>query len=384
MTLCYLNNAASTFPKPPEVGEALRRCLSTEPREPGRGSQSDDPTIACRVRLAELWGLDGFTRVILTPSATVGLNLAILGLLHERKPATIVTSTLEHNSVLRPIESLRSRGWKVHFLRPDADGLLDPEPLRREWPADTRLLALTHCSNVTGAVQSLTDFAVLAADHGCPFLIDASQSAGVIPLALSSLPGSVFLAFAGHKGLYGPAGTGGLILPDGVALRPLWYGGTGIRSESLEQPDELPIRYEAGTPNLPGIAGLTAGLEFVCTQGVDALARHRAALVARFRELLSDINGITLAPLAGDDGRAGIVAFQMAGFPAAELAFALRQAFDIEIRGGLHCAPLIHQEAGLWPGGCARASVGAFSDQRDVDTLARALRHLGERPHARS
>ncbi|MBN2294144.1 MAG: aminotransferase class V-fold PLP-dependent enzyme [Pirellulales bacterium] len=371
--ITYFNNAATTFPKPPEVIEAVRVSLEKPPTEPGRSGRGTDSTSECRKELADLFDVPKPSQVILTPSATYALNLVIRGLLLGRKDIHCLTTVLEHNSVLRPLEHLRrDQDLDVTHTEPRNDGRLDPSDLLESIRDNTQLIAVTQASNVTGCIQPVEEIARLAAKLEIPLLIDASQSAGTVELNYGSLPGRIFVAFAGHKGLFGPTGIGGLIVPDD--LLPLTFvGGTGVQSENPLHPPELPIRHEAGTMNLSGIAGLTAGVRFVRERGVAELGRHRDQLVCSIRRRLEEFPGIRLSPLAGEDGRAGIVSFTLADWSPEELGYLLEESFGINIRSGLHCAPKIHQNLGTSPQGSIRVSVAAFNTDDDVDRLVGAI-----------
>jgi cysteine desulfurase / selenocysteine lyase len=375
--MIYLNNAATTYPKPAVVVDAVRAALMAPPAEPGRSGSGTDPTHACREALAELFGVAEPRRVILTPSATYALNLVIYGQLLSCPGTHVATTVLEHNSVLRPLAHLRrNHGIAATHLEPLADGRIDPSSLLEAVRPETRLIAVTHASNVTGCVQPVEEIAQLAADLHIPLLIDASQSAGAVPLDHGRLPGRVFVAVAGHKGLFGPMGTGTLIVPDDE-LAQIIVGGTGVQSDNPLHPSELPIRYEAGTMNLPGIAGLTAGVRFVLARGVENLGQHRDELIRLLRGRLRTIDSCRLSPLAREDGRAGVVSFTLKGWKPNDLGFALRDSFEIETRTGLHCAPLIHRSLGAMPDGSVRASVADFNTAEDMEQFADALATLG-------
>ncbi len=367
----YLNNAATSFPKPMSVVEAVRSSLMSEPKEPGRTGGDLDPASHCREALAVLFEVDDPLRIALLPSATFALNLAVTGLL--KRGGHALTTELEHNSMLRPIHHVaREFGAHVTTVSPRQDGRVSFEQLSKEIRSDTRLIALTHVSNVTGIIQPVEEISRLAADKGIPLLIDAAQSAGVIPVSARRLLGRTYIAFAGHKGLYGPTGVGGLVVPDDTL--PQWMvGGTGIRSESLLHPKSLPLRHEAGTPNLSGLEGLAAGVRFVMGEGLETLAQKRAALILGARAQLSRIPGVRLSPLPEDDGRAGIVSFTVAGHDPDQVGFVLRESFGISVRTGLHCAPLVHRSLASLPTETVRASVGAFNSTEDIDRLTTAI-----------
>ena len=371
----YFNNAASSYPKPDCVIEAVTDSIKNQFGEAGRGIPGNDPREEGRHRAAKLFGLSDACRVIFVPSATYALNAVILSIMNP-PVGHVVTTALEHNSVLRPLERLR-RDSKVALthIDPEADGCLDPAKVAAAIRTDTKLIAVTHISNVTGCVQPVEDIADIAAKRGLPLLLDASQSAGLVPLDLSRLPGRVFVAVAGHKGLQGPSGTGLLLLPDNE-LEPVLAGGTGIDSEAPIMPQRLPVRWEPGTPNMSGIAGLAAGMKFVLEKGVDVLGVLRNDLTVYLRNKLSELPGLNLSPWVHEDGRAGIVSFTLQGWTASELGYVLSHSFDIETRAGLHCAPRAHYAMGTFPNGSLRVSLGLFSTRDEVEALLLALRTL--------
>jgi len=367
----WLNNAATAFPRPPEVIEAVHRALVEPPVEPGRSTGGADPTVPCRRRLAELLGVDDPCRVALLPSATHALNTVLAGLLDAG--GHVVASTLEHNAVLRPLaHRVRDRGLRVSWVEPGDDGRIDAVDFAALLRPQTRLAVLLHASNVTGAVQPVEAVAARCAEAGVPLLVDASQSAGCIPLEHRRLPGRVFLVAAGHKGLLGPPGVGVLVLPNDRL--PQWMvGGTGVRSEAQFHPPELPLRHEAGTPNLPAVEGLAAGVAWVAAEGVETLGRRRAAAVRFLREALAAVPGVRTVPAQDADGRAGILSFVVDGRPPEEFAFLLRSAFGIELRAGLHCAPGAHRRLGTLPLGTLRVGVGPFTTREDLEALVDAV-----------
>ncbi|HSJ58578.1 MAG TPA: aminotransferase class V-fold PLP-dependent enzyme, partial [Anaerolineae bacterium] len=342
---------------------------------PGReSSAAQDPLAACRAEVAALLGVRDPDRIALLPSATHAINLVIHAL--ATPGSHVITTMLEHNSVLRPIaHRQRDHGVAVTHLAPDVSGRVLPEAVAGAIRTGTRLVVMTHASNVTGAIQPVADVAALAAQARVPLLIDAAQSAGAIPLCHHSLPGEVYVAFAGHKGLLGLPGTGGLVLARGDLPQQI-VGGTGVRSESPLHPAELPLRHEAGTPNLPGIIGLLAGVRAVRARGVEAEGAHRHHLVDYLRARLEMVPNVRLLPLCGGDGRAGIVSFTVAGWVPEEVGYALRTSFGITTRSGLHCAPLAHQVHGTAPLGTVRASVGQANTREQMDALAAAIAHL--------
>jgi cysteine desulfurase family protein len=371
----YLNNAATSFPKPSIVVEKVSRYIKESPADAGRhDSGTQDPRPACRAELAELFGVEDSSHIVLLPSATHALNIVIQGLL---VPGShVVTTMLEHNSVLRPIaHRQKDFSVKVTHVCPDPSDQISPELLIEAVTNNTALIAVTHASNVTGSIQPVEEIADLAADVGVPLLIDASQSAGAIPLAHRCLPGQVYIAFAGHKGLLGLPGTGGLVLADGD-LPQLIVGGSGVRSENPFHPPDLPLRHEAGTPNLPGVVGLLAGVKVVRARGVETEGENRHKLVKRLLSQLVTLERVHVLPLAGNDGRAGVVSFTIDGWTPGEVGYTLRKSFGITTRSGLHCAPLVHQVYGTAPQGTVRASIGRANTEAHMDAIAEAVSHL--------
>lgn len=374
--MIYLNHAASSFPKPEPVIAAITEALRAPPEGGGRGGTGEGPEAACRAGLAALFSVGDPTRVILTASATHALNLALHGILGGRG-GHAVTTILEHNSVLRPLAHAgRARGLETSWLTPDAGGCITPEAVAAALRRDTRVVVMAQVSNVTGAVQPIEAIAAVAADAGVPLVVDTAQSAGAVALDHAALPGRVFVAVAGHKALLGPAGTGALIVPD-AELPPLLMGGTGVRSESELQPEELPLRLEAGTANGPGLAGLAAGVALVRAAGVAALGSRRAELVAMLTADLRTCPGVQLVEPLPRDGRGGIVCLRHERHAPEELAYLLHASFEIVTRAGLHCAPRAHAWLGTAPRGSVRVSVGGTTTEAELAALCAALRALG-------
>lgn len=374
----YLDNAATSFPKPPGVYAAVDHALREIGVGPGRGGyrQSLDATrlvFAARESAAALFGIADSSRVVFTHSATEGLNLATIGLL--RPGDHLVTTTTEHNSLARPLNLLARRGVEVTRVSCDRQGFVDPNDISAAIRSNTRLIALSHCSNVTGAIQPVFEIGGVARQHSVLFLLDAAQSAGSIPLDVRELNVDL-LAAPGHKGLFGPQGTGLLYVADGVELEPLMVGGTGGYSSSDEQPEAMPERFESGTLNTPGIAGLKAGIEFVMEQGVDAIRRKESQLVARLLAGVADIPTLTVYGPDDPARRGSVVSFAVAGHDPSEIAYALDRDWEISVRAGLHCAPDAHRSLGTYPAGMVRVSPGYFNVEADIDTFVKALRAI--------
>lgn len=347
--------------------------VSSPPEEYGRSTGSVNLISGLRHELSLLFKVKEQEKIIILPSATIAINLVISGIING-SGKHVITTTLEHNSVLRPLAHLeRKNRISIDYIHPQKDGIIDINDIDSAIKTNTGLIAVTHASNVTGCIQPVEKIAQIAADNAVPLLIDASQSAGGIPLDYDNLPGRVFVAFAGHKGLFGPGGIGGLIVADNE-LDPLFPGGTGIKSEARYQPEALPVKYEAGTMNMCGVAGLTEGVKFVNEKTVSAIGEHKSRLVNRLRNNLSEMGKIKLSPLSNEDGRSGIVSFVVNGVHTEEVGYLLEHSFDIRIRTGLHCAPLIHQDLGSYPEGNLRISFSIFNTEDELDTFVKALK----------
>ena len=374
--MIYLDNAATSFPKPPQVIRAMTDALQNFGANPGRGGhqlalQAARTVEKCREAAATLLGVPSPERVIFTRNCTESLNLAISGMLH--KGDEVICSHGEHNAVMRPLERFVSRGdITVKLLRPDAQGLLSPDTLRRAITAQTGLVIICHASNVTGVIQPVRELGAVCRERGIPFLVDAAQTAGILDVTLDSLNADM-IAMPGHKGLMGPHGTGLLALREGIDPEPLILGGTGSASESVRQPELLPDRYESGTLNLPGIAGMLAGIEFVAPQRED-IHRYEAGLNDRLRQQLAEIPGLTI--LGSEQApRVGITAVVPDGGDSAALADAL-DATGVAVRGGLHCAPAMHSYLGTLRSGAVRFAPGPFTTERDIDDTAALVARL--------
>ncbi|BDF66659.1 aminotransferase V [Oscillospiraceae bacterium] len=374
----YLDNAATSFPKAPGVGKAMAAYIDTVGRNIGRGSYAPAQAAAgmaweVRERLCRLLGGPAPRNVIFTPGATYGLNFLLKGLL--RPGDRVLTSPMEHNAVLRPLEQLKGRGVQVELLPCDGEGLLDLEALPPLLEG-ARAVILTHASNVTGGLMPAAQVGALCQARGVFFLVDAAQSAGHVPIDIAAM-GIDGLALPGHKGLLGPQGIGALLVTDVLAeaLDPLVSGGTGSFSESLDMPPCLPDRLEPGTLNLPGVYGLSAALDFLEAQDglMDCQRRLGGHLWARMKELEED--GLSV-PGPEPGGRVGVVSVDFKGRDNGEAAFLLERDYGVQTRCGLHCAPAAHRTLGTLPGGLVRFSVGPFTTFEELDYVQGAVYEL--------
>ncbi len=374
----YLDNAATTFPKPEEVYRAADRTLRAVGVAPGRGGHSRSVEAArivfqAREALAELLGIGESSRIVFTHSATEGLNLAVKGLV--RPGDHLVTTSMEHNSLARPLHHAAATGVEVTWVQSDPAGYVTAAQIMSALRPETKLVAMTHCSNVTGAVNPVEEIGPLLRERGVRFLVDGAQSTGSYPIDVDAMQIDLFAA-PGHKGLYGPPGTGFLYIAPGIELEPLLHGGTGSGSSELTQPVSLPERYESGTVNTPALAGLLAGVEFVAARGVASIHAFEMALVDRMIKGLAAIPGVTV--YTPDDGRprCAVVSFTITGMDPSHIGFVLDHRYGIAVRVGLHCAPLAHKSIGTFPLGTVRVSPGLFNTEQDIDRFVAAVAEL--------
>jgi len=376
--MIYLDNAATSFPKPERVIAAISRYCREIGANPGRASHRlarEASAVVARTRrlLADLLGGIDPSRLIFTPSTTVALNLALKGLL--RAGDHVLTSTMEHNSVLRPLHHLERLGITHTPIPCSPEGLLDPADIRRHLRPQTRLIALVHASNVTGGIMPVSEVGALARDLGLLFLVDAAQTAGAIPVEPDRLHTDL-LAGPGHKSLLGPMGTGFLYVRPGLELDTLWEGGTGSYSESTEQPESWPDRFESGTLNAPGLAGLAEGIAEIQERGVDAIAAHKTRLMERVYQALRELPGVVLYGPADRKECVGTLSFNVAGVTGNEVAHILDTAYGIAVRPGLHCAPTAHRTIGSFPEGTVRVSIGPYTTEDETLALIKAVEQI--------
>jgi cysteine desulfurase family protein len=377
--MIYLDNAATSFPKPEPVYQAVDHYQRQLGAPAGRGAyaaavEATAIVARCRARLARLLNVQSPERVLLTFNGTDSLNIALKGLLRENDH--VVTSVLEHNSVLRPLRALRdSHGIEVTQVPADGRGFVDPEAVRRAMRPGTRLVAMIHASNVTGAIQPVAEIGAIARERGAFFLVDAAQTLGHLPIDLSRLPIDL-LAAPGHKGLLGPLGTGLLYVRPGVErfLATWREGGTGTSSEDDQQPQVLPYKYESGNHNVLGLAGLHAALDWIEKQGLERLRDHQQSLVRHLLALLEGQPGITVAGPVDASPRVGVVSVMVNDLDPHDVAAILDSRAGMATRAGLHCAPGAHRAIGSFErGGTVRLSAGPFNTQEQMAEAAAAL-----------
>lgn len=379
--MIYLDNAATTLHKPPQVIDAVVEAMcSMGNSSRGTHDQSIKASMAvfeCRCKLAQLFGYPSPDRVVFTQNSTEALNIAINGLIDEGDH--VISTDLEHNSVLRPLYRLESeRNVSLSFVSADQYGCVDYGDFERLIQPNTKAIICTHGSNLTGNILDLKRIGEIARKHGLLFIVDASQTAGAYPINMTELGISV-LCFTGHKGLMGPQGTGGLCIADGINIRPWKVGGSGVQSYSKTQPVELPTALEAGTLNGHGIAGLSAALDYIAEQGVEAIHQKEIALMKHFYDSVKDIDGVTVYGDFSTEERCAIVALNLRDYESSAVSDVLAVDYDIATRPGAHCAPRMHQALGTQEQGAVRFSFSVFNTEEEVDAALQAVRELAAR-----
>ncbi|MBU0718483.1 MAG: aminotransferase class V-fold PLP-dependent enzyme [Planctomycetes bacterium] len=379
--IIYLDNAATSWPKPDSVPEAIVHHLRDIGASPGRSghrlaNEAERIRYDARAVIAELLGIRDPLRVVFTLNATAALNLVIRGLLTPGSHA--VTTSMEHNSVVRPLRALEQSGVEISVAPCRADGTIDPDVIEEHVKLTTRLIVVNHASNVCGTVLPIREIGEIARRHRVPFLVDAAQTAGCWPIDMSADQIDL-LAFAGHKSLLGPSGTGGLVIGDNFdasRLPPMTYGGTGSGTERDTQPDFLPDKYESGTPNISGLAGLAAGVRYVQERGIGRIREHERNLTKSLIEGLDRITGVGVLGTKDASRQTATISFTIDGLSASDAAQVLDERFGIMCRPGMHCAPSAHRTLGTSPVGTIRIAPGPFSTPADVDRLLAAVSSL--------
>jgi cysteine desulfurase/selenocysteine lyase len=378
----YFDNAATSWPKPPEVTKAMVYFLEEVGANPGRSAhrlavESGRIIYAAREAITELFNAPDPLRVVFGANITEALNLALRGFLINPGDH-VITSSMEHNSVMRPLRYLERGSIHVTVIRCSPEGFLDPADIESAIRPNTTMIVLNHASNVVGTLLPLAETARIAHKHGPFLLVDAAQTAGAYPIDVAA-DGVDLLAFTGHKSLYGPMGTGGLVIGERVdpaRLEPINRGGTGSRSEQEEQPDFLPDMCESGTPNAVGLAGLETGLRWVLEQGVEAIRVHEMALTKRLIQGLRGISGVTVYGGLDASQQTATVSFNVAGMQPSEVGLRLDEEYSIMCRVGLHCAPAAHKTIDTFPIGTVRFGLGVFNTAEEIDAALEAVTQL--------
>ena len=377
--MIYLDNAATSFPKPKRVYDRMDQFLREEAANPGRSGHrlsvaAESQIVQARSLLAKLFNVKQSERIVFTLNCTDSLNIAIKGALRDGDHA--ITTYMEHNSVLRPLNALEAAG-KISLtkLKPSKEGFMDPAEIKKAVKKNTKLIVMTHASNVIGVVQPIREIGKIAREAGVLFLVDAAQTAGVISIDVEA-DFIDLLAFPGHKSLYGPPGTGGLFVGERTKLVPWREGGTGFNSESQIHPETLPFLLEGGTPNSVGIVGLREGVEFILEEGIEKIQAHERSLVKKLRDELSRVPGIKLYGTSDVKQSVAPISFTVEGIEPQEFSLILDESFHIASRAGLHCAPLMHETLGTAPQGSIRFSPGYFNTLNEIEKAAQAVKEI--------
>ena len=381
--MIYFDNAATTWPKPSDVVGAMVHFLEDVGANPGRAAHrqailSGRIVYETREAVAEIFHAPDPLRVVFGANVTEALNLALRGYL--RPGDHVITSSVEHNAVMRPLRELERQGVELTVLACAPDGSLDPADVELAIRPNTVMVVLNHASNVVGTILPVRDVGQIARRHGLLLMVDAAQTGGAYPVDLAA-DRIDLLAFTGHKSLLGPMGTGGLIIGERVEearLLPLKRGGTGSNSELEEQPDFLPDMYESGTPNAVGLAGLGAGIRWILERGVESIRLHEVEMTERLIEGLCELPGVTVYGGLEAERQTATVSFSVAGMSPSEVGLRLDEEYEVMCRVGLHCAPAAHRTIGTFPGGTVRFGLSVFNTLDEVAASVEAVRQLAE------
>jgi len=382
--MIYLDNAATSYPKPKRVGQAMLYFLEKIGASPGRSGhrlsiEASRIIYQTRENLAELFKVDDPLRIIFTLNVTESINLALKGLLQPGDQ--VITSSMEHNSVMRPLRKLEKRGVEIKVVPCSSQGVLDPVDIEKSIKKNTKLIVLIHGSNVIGSILPIAVVGEIARKHDILFLVDTAQTAGCYSLDIRK-DNIDLLAFTGHKALYGPPGTGGLVLGERVdtkKLTPLKEGGTGSHSEFEEQPRFLPDLYESGTPNTVGLAGLNAGISFILKEGINKIHQYELNLSQKLIAGLKEIPGVIVYGEEQVKDRIAVISFNIKDQLPSEVGLRLDEEYNIMCRVGLHCSPATHKTIGTFPTGTVRFSISWFNTFEEVDQAIMAITNIAQR-----
>ncbi|NLY43694.1 MAG: aminotransferase class V-fold PLP-dependent enzyme [Clostridiaceae bacterium] len=376
--MIYLDNAATSWPKPQRVYEEMIRCMKEYGANPGRSGhtmaiKASEKIYECRENLCKLFGISNPLCVSFTSNTTEALNVGIKGIL---KPGDhVITTSMEHNSVIRPLKKLEASGVNLSIAKADSNGKLKVEDIFKLVNNKTKMIVVTHASNVTGNINPIGDIGRMARKKGILFMVDAAQTAGIVPIDVDEMAIDV-LAFPGHKGLLGPQGTGGLYIREGIQTETLKEGGTGSISESPYQPDFMPDMHESGTLNTPGIAGLNEGVKFILEKGISEMLRHERELLKYFLEGLFSIPKVKVYGLGPLNEHVGVVSINIGNKDSVEVCTQLDKDYGIAVRGGLHCAYLAHRTIGTIDTGTVRFSMGCFTTRAEIEQALSAINRI--------
>lgn len=378
--MIYFDNAATTFPKPDIVYEKTMEAMKEYGANPGRSGhkmslRANRAIFETRNLLAKLFNIQNSMNIVFTFNTTESLNLGIKGVL--KAGDHVITTSMEHNSVLRPIKYLEEKSIENTIVMADKNGEIDSKDIEDAIKENTKLILVTHISNLTGNIMPIGEIGKIAREKGIIFMVDAAQSAGVYDIDVEAMNIDL-LAFPGHKGLLGPQGTGGLYIKEGIEIDSIFHGGTGSASESLIQPKVLPDRYESGTLNAPGIVGLGAGIKFIFQEGIESIRAHEEELTRAFLDGIKNIEGIKIYGSRDIKKRAAVVALNLRDIDSSEIAYILDEEYDIAVRSGIHCAPLAHKTIGTLDQGLVRFSFGIYNTIEEIEIAVDALKKISK------
>ena len=381
--MIYFDNAATSWPKPPRVKEAMNQFMEEVGANPGRSGhfrsiEAARMVFETREALSVLFHAKDSSRIVFTLNATESINLALKGLL---KPGNhVISSSMEHNSVMRPLRDLEKKGIELSIVPCSKEGMLDSQEVESKIQSNTKMVVLNHASNVTGTLLPIEEVGLIARKYNLLFLVDSAQTAGAYPIDVEK-DGIDLLAFTGHKSLYGPQGTGGLVIGERIKEKemiPLKQGGTGSRSEFEEQPDFLPDCFESGTPNGVGLAGLLAGVQYVLEKGVGQIRQKEMTLIKKLIMGFKKIPQVKLYGPENQGDRIATLSFNVAQLSPSDMASRLEKEFGILCRPGLHCAPAAHHTLGTFPEGTIRFGLSAFNTEAEIETVIQAVSRISK------
>jgi len=378
--LIYLDNSSTTFPKPKEIHDFMYNFYQANGVNPGRSGsalalETEQIITNTRKLLSNFFHAKNYNRLVFTYNASDSLNMIINGLVEEEDH--VITTELEHNSVLRPLyHKMLNSNVQIDYIPFDEKGFVIPDDFRKKMRTNTRLVIVNHGSNVIGTIQPLKEIGAICKESGVPFVIDTSQTAGIAPIDMEAQHIDI-LAFTGHKSLLGPTGIGGFYVSEGIEIKPTRYGGTGILSALRTHPEDYPYRHECGTLNIMGIAGLYAGQKWIEERGLENIYAHEMKLWRMLKQGLSEIDGITLYCADSEEMHLPVLSFSLNDVRAGDVGKALDRDYGITTRAGLHCAPLVHERLGTDKiGGTVRMSVGVFNEEEHIQKAIEAVREI--------
>ncbi|WFA08303.1 aminotransferase class V-fold PLP-dependent enzyme [Tissierella sp. Yu-01] len=376
--MIYFDNAATSYPKPESVYTSIMTAMREYGANPGRSGhkmalKASRGIYETRELICKLFNIKNPMNIVLTFNATESLNIGIKGIL--KTGDHVITTSMEHNSVLRPIKFLERYGIESTIVKADGKGRINPKDIENSIKKNTKLIVCTHVSNLTGTIMPIVEIGQISKEHGIVFMVDASQSAGIYDIDVQKMNIDL-LAFPGHKGLLGPQGTGAICIRDGLELESYIQGGTGSSSHSLEQPDIFPDKFESGTSNAPGIVGLGAGIKYILDRGLDNIREHEESLTKHFIEEAKSIDGISLYGPLDVKEQGAVVSINIKDADSSEVSYILDQEYDIAVRPGLHCAPLAHETLNTLDQGAVRFSFGLFNTHEEIDYCIKALKDI--------